>query len=381
MTNALREAESLGLDTVQVFTKNQQQWKVNPLQADAVAEWKREIDRLGWQDRTVSHASYLINLASVNDELWQKSVDLMTVEIERCEQLGIPFLVHHPGSHVGGTLEDGLANIIRAYRELFTRTKGFKTVCCLEGTVGSGSHLGGPFEHLRDLRRGIIEAAGNEDRIGFCLDTCHLHAAGHDLSTAASARAVFDRFDDLCGLTHLRVMHLNDSKGKLASKLDRHEHIGEGWVGGGATAHTGKGAFDADRLKTSGLAAVVNHPAIKPIPKILETPKGSDDAGIPFDTINLNRLRSLMGQKPVPPPDPAAGVAQTKPSRPTGKSASITSSKTAAKPAPKASPKPAAKNSKPPAAKKKAATKKPSPKARKAAPGPSRGPSSSRKTR
>lgn len=294
MTNAPREAQTLGLDTVQVFTKNQQQWKAKPLEQAAIEEWLTELKRLGWQDRTASHASYLINLASCNDELWEKSVALMREEIERCEKLSIPILVHHPGSSVGSTPQHGMNRIADAYVRLFKETAGYRTVVCLEGTVGAGSTLGGKFEELAKLREMISDRTGQPARVGYCLDTCHMHAAGYDLSTRASAEAVLAEFDRLCGLKHLRAMHINDSKGKLASKLDRHEHIGEGWVGGGASPHTGQGKFSQARLKASGFSAIVNHPIIAKIPKILETPKGNDPNGVPFDTINLKRLKSLI---------------------------------------------------------------------------------------
>jgi deoxyribonuclease-4 len=313
MSNALIEADPLGLDTVQVFTKNQQQWQVKPLDPAVVSEWVAGLTTRGWLDRTVSHASYLINLASVQDELWTKSVDLMTVEFERCEALHIPYLVHHPGSFVGSTLEDGIARIAKAYKVLFKRTKGFRTIACLEGTAGAGSHIGGPLEHLKSLQEQIIDATGEAERVGFCLDTCHLHAAGHDMSTRESAQAVLDCFDELCGISNVRVMHLNDSKGKLASKLDRHEHIGEGWIGGGASMHTGKGTFSPAALKASGFAAVVNHPHLRRVPKILETPKGLTEKGVSFDTMNLDRLKSLIDGPPV--------VAKASKAAPTAKSA------------------------------------------------------------
>ena len=294
MVNALIEGEKLGLDTVQVFTKNQQQWKAKPLDEAMVKEWRAEIDRLGWQGRTVSHASYLINLATHNDELWAKSVDLMTDEIERCEALGIPFLVHHPGSFVGWTLEQGIARIGEAYKELFRRTKGYKNIACLEGTAGAGSHIGGAFEHLASLRTTILDRTGETARVGFCLDTCHIHAAGYDLSTRASAEAALAEFDRICGLEHVRAMHLNDSKGAVGTHLDRHEHIGQGWVGGGASKHKGEGKFSAAKLAKSGFAAVVNNPHIRGVPKILETPKGDAEGGKPWDLINLKRLRALI---------------------------------------------------------------------------------------
>ncbi|MEI7656524.1 MAG: deoxyribonuclease IV [Phycisphaerae bacterium] len=298
MCNALTEADSLGLETVQVFTKNQQQWNAKPLDPGVVRDWVAGLERRGWLDRTVSHASYLINLASVHDELWHKSIDLMTIEIERCEALRIPFLVHHPGSFVGSTLEHGLDRIALAYATLMKRTAGGSTVMCLEGTAGAGSQIGGPFEHLASLRARIIEMTSVPHRVGFCLDTCHLHAAGHDMSSAEAAAASLAAFDALCGIEHVRVLHLNDSKGKLASHLDRHEHIGEGWVGGGAKPHAGEGSFSESALRRSGFATVVNHPHLRGVPKILETPKGVNEKGVSFDTVNLGRLRALITNVP-----------------------------------------------------------------------------------
>ena len=188
MTNALHEAERLSMETVQVFTKNQQQWKVKPLEADAVADWTGEIKRLGWQGRTVSHASYLINLASPDDELWAKSVDLMAVEIERCETLGIQFLVHHPGAYTTSTPARGLGRIAKAYTRLLKRTRGYQTILCLEDTVGSGSNLGRTFEELADLRARILDKSPEPDRVGYCFDTCHAHAGGYDMSTRQGGR-------------------------------------------------------------------------------------------------------------------------------------------------------------------------------------------------
>lgn len=305
MVNALREAEQLGLDTVQVFTKNQQQWKAPPLADAAVNEWLTELKRLGWRNRTVSHASYLINLASCDDELFGKSVDLMTDEIERCQALSIPYLVHHPGSFVGWTRERGIARIAAAYKELFKRTKGSKVISCLEGVSGAGSQLGGPFEDLAALRGAIIDATGEPARVGFCLDSCHLHAAGHDMGTLAAGSATLQRFDEMCGLTHVKVWHINDSKGALGSKLDRHDHIGLGHVGGAPVKHVkpGKKAetkFSAKRLTDSGFAAIVRHTAFTEVPKILETPKEDAKAAKAMavakraDSVNLKRLRSLM---------------------------------------------------------------------------------------
>lgn len=295
MTNALAEAERLGLDTVQVFTKNQQQWKAKPLAPEAIDAWKLEIARLKWHARTVSHASYLINLASPNDELWEKSVALMRDEIERCESLEIPFLVHHPGAFTTSTLDQGLQRIVDAYERLFRETRGYRCVSCLEGTVGGGSTIGGRFEHLAALRERIAHATGAPDRIGFCLDTCHLHAAGYDMSSRDGAQRVLEEFDQRCGIPNIRVWHINDCKSPMGSKLDRHAHIGCGTIGRGPLADSSPADTPAPHkaLAASGFAAVIAHPAFVNVPKILETPKEDRKPGEPWDRVNLRALRRL----------------------------------------------------------------------------------------
>ncbi len=287
MVNALLEAERLKMDTVQVFTKNQQQWKVKPLDPGASADWLGKLRELGWEDRTVSHASYLINLASPDDELWNKSIDLMTVELERCEELSIPFLVHHPGAFTTSDRDAGLTRIAKAYKQIFKRTKGFRVVSCLEDTVGSGSNLGRTFDELGVLRARIIDQTGEPERVGFCLDTCHAHAGGYDFSSRASADAALDEFDRVAGLAHIRCLHLNDSMKELGSRKDRHAHIGEGTI-------TRPPERASQPLKDSGFAAVVNRPEFAGKPMILETPKGDDEKGVPHDTRNLRRLRRLL---------------------------------------------------------------------------------------
>jgi deoxyribonuclease-4 len=287
LSNALREAESLKMDTVQVFTKNQQQWRVRPFEESVLREWHAEVARLGWHGRITAHASYLINLASPNDELWRKSIDLMRIELERCEALAIPFLIHHPGSPTGAGAEFGLSRVAAAYQDLFKSTRGFKTISCLENTVGAGSTLGGPFEELAALRARIADATGEPGRIGLCIDTCHAHAAGYDLSTRDSASRALALLDATCGLANVRALHVNDSKAPAGSHRDLHQHIGEGTIGRG-TRNNGR-----TDLKNTGFAVVVAHPAFRSIPKILETPKGSNPAGTPYDTLNLKRLRKL----------------------------------------------------------------------------------------
>lgn len=279
MVNALDEAERLQLDTVQVFTKNQQQWKAKPLDPGVVRAWRERVSGMGWAGRTVSHASYLINLGSPDDELWRKSIDLMTDEIERCEALGIPFLVHHPGAYTTSTREAGLKRIAAAYGELLSRTSGYSTVSCLENTVGSGSNLGREFTELGNLRGMIVEATGRPERVGYCIDTCHAHAGGHDLSNAAGARAALEAIAAELGMEHVRVLHLNDSKGAAGSRLDRHEHIGKGTIG------------------LEGFRAFLNRKELAGVPKILETPKGVGEGGIDLDTLNLRQLRMLIVDK------------------------------------------------------------------------------------
>jgi len=284
MVNALLDAERLGLDTVQVFTKNQQQWRAKPLDPGAKRDWLDKLSELGWEDRTVSHASYLINLASPDDELWEKSIALMVVELERCAELSIPYLVHHPGAYTTSTRPRGVKRIAKAYKKIFKQTKGLPVISLLEDTVGSGSNLGREFEELGELRGLIIESTGEPERVGFCFDTCHAHAGGYDMSTFASGDAVLDEFDKLCGLENLKVVHVNDSKGDLGSRKDRHAHIGEGTIG-----RSTKGSALGD----TGFAAVARREALVGVPKIMETPKGETDAGTAFDTLNVRRLRKL----------------------------------------------------------------------------------------
>ncbi|MGD9689544.1 MAG: deoxyribonuclease IV [Phycisphaerales bacterium] len=281
MHNALLEAESLKLDCVQVFTKNQQQWKAPPLQADAVAQWKSELSRLGWagQPRVTSHASYLINMGSPDDALREQSIALMREEIERCETLDIPLLVFHPGAHTTAPREQGIARIADACARLLRETPGYRTVLCLENVAGAGSHIGRTFEELADLRARIAGRGAAAERVGFCIDTCHAHAAGYDLSTPELARAALDQLDDALGITSVRCMHLNDSKGAAGSRLDRHEHIGKGTIG---------------KRKGGGFPAFLQHPHLRGVPKVLETPKGENARGVAHDTLNVRRLRAMM---------------------------------------------------------------------------------------
>ncbi len=279
LVNALTAAEDLALDTVQIFTKNQRQWAVKPLADDAREEWLAKQDELGWNGRTVAHDSYLINLASPKDDLYKKSISMMTEEFNRATALGVSFLVSHPGAHTGSGLDAGLERIADAYKAIFSDTDDSDLVLCLENTAGGGSTIGRTFEELADLRAMILDRGVPAERVGFCIDTCHALAGGYDVTTRASAEGVLDELDRVCGLENVRVLHLNDSKGALDSRVDRHEHIGEGEVG------------------LEGFAAVVNRPELASVPKIMETPKGEDENGVPFDETNLARLKGLIEAK------------------------------------------------------------------------------------
>ena len=292
MVNALDEAERLKMECVQVFTKNQRRWSSPPLKDSDIAAWSSQLKALGWSDpsdfRTVSHNSYLINMASPDPDSRKKSLALQRNEIERCATLSIPLLVSHPGAHLGKSLgrgkphslgtapstdeQGGLNRIIDALDQLHQETSGYQVVTCLETTTGSGSNLGYDFSHLAWIRDGVKEP----DRVGFCLDTCHVTAAGYDMSSAEGSEAVLASFEALCGLNQLCVVHLNDSIGALGSRLDRHAHIGEGCCG------------------DSCFEAILNHPKLLNRPMILETAKEEDQNGRNWDERNMERLRGFV---------------------------------------------------------------------------------------
>lgn len=270
MHNALLEAEKLGMGTVQVFTKNQQQWKCKPLDVGVIELWKSHRDRLGFS-KTVSHDSYLINLASPDDGLWGKSIELFAEEISRCGILGIPYLVTHPGAHVGSGEAAGLKRVAKGLDRAYAAVDGAKVTTCLEITAGQGSSLGYRLEHLAE----IISASSNSRRLGVCLDTAHLFAAGYDFRGRKYA-AFRKELDSVVGVKRVKVLHLNDSKKELGSRVDRHDHIGLGKIG------------------KEGFVGFVRDEAFLEVPKILETPKEKGPDGREWDEINLEVLRGLM---------------------------------------------------------------------------------------
>ena len=268
--NALLDAKRLDMDCVQIFTKNQRQWKVPPLTDKQINLWQQHQEESGIQD-VVSHDSYLINLASPVPEAWSKSVALFREELLRCEALGIAYLVAHPGAHMGSGEEAGIEQVAKSLNKLHEELPELKVITCLEITAGQGSGLGWRFEHLRD----IIDQVTQTDRVAVCLDTAHLLAAGYDLTSGAGAKAVLKECDDVLGMDRVKVLHLNDSKTPLGSRVDRHEHIGLGHV-----------SIDA-------FGVIMKNKYFKKIPKILETPKQDAPDGRPWDEINLDILRGL----------------------------------------------------------------------------------------
>ena len=266
--NALLAAEKLKLDTVQVFTKNQQQWKCKPLEAPAVYDWQTHCERLKFT-QTISHDSYLINLASPDPVMWEKSIELFVEELARCVVLKIPYLVTHPGAHMGEGEEKGLKRIAQALDRVHDQIKG-DVITCLEITAGQGSCLGCKLEHLAE----IMEMVKDPKRLAVCLDTAHLFAAGYDFRGRKYA-PFMKEVEKTIGVKRIKVWHLNDSKKDLGSRVDRHDHIGKGLIG------------------LDGFKPIVRDKAFKKIPKILETPKEKHPDGRDWDEVNLETLRGL----------------------------------------------------------------------------------------
>lgn len=266
--NAFLSGKSVGCNTIQIFVKSNNQWRAKPLSDEEVEKYHHLQKETGIGP-VVAHDSYLINAASQDSSLFAKSRDALKIELERCQKLKIPYLVMHPGSHLGAGESVGLATIARAINGIFEELEDKGTKIALETTAGQGSNLGYRFEHLAE----IIGQVKQQKRMAVCLDTCHVFAAGYDIRTAEGYKNVMAEFDRIIGLPHLAAIHFNDSKKGLGSRVDRHEHIGKGELG--------KEAF----------GFFLNDARLAQVPKILETPKGPDYAE---DKMNLKVLRSLI---------------------------------------------------------------------------------------
>ena len=253
-----------------LLTKNANQWAARELTEEEVRTFRRALRQSGLRYPT-AHDSYLINLASPDEALYRRSLEAFVVEVQRAEQLGLRYLVTHPGAHIDSGEEAGLAKVAAALDEVHARCPAFRVQILLETTAGQGSCLGHQFEHLAR----ILQLVRDPNRLGVCLDTCHVFAAGYGLHPEAEYRATFRAFDRLIGSKRLRLFHVNDSRKPLGSRVDRHAHIGRGEVG-----------LEAFRL-------LLNDPRFRTRPMILETPK-EDGENTDMDTINLAILRGLM---------------------------------------------------------------------------------------
>lgn len=262
---SLLRGHDLGCNTIQIFTKTSRGWREKFLQKSEIIAFHETKEKTGI-DPVISHCSYLVNLASPDRKIYEKSIDSMLNEIERCESLGIAYLVVHPGSHKESGEIPGIEKIADAINILHQKTQGFRLKILLETTAGQGTNLGYRFEQIAEM----IERVEEESRMGLCLDTCHVFAAGYDLRTENGYRKVFKDIEEIMGMERLMVLHLNDSQGDCGSRVDRHEHIGKGKIG------------------EKPFRWIMNDERLKNIPKIIETPKvGSKDRD------NLQLLRSF----------------------------------------------------------------------------------------
>jgi deoxyribonuclease-4 len=310
LTNGLADAVRLGCQCMQMFVRNQRQWRTGPLSPEQLAEWTvaRAAPAAASIAPIVVHDSYLINLACPDPIIARRSYESFCDELDRCEQLGVDYLVTHPGSHLRASPAEGIARLAEALNRLAADRPAAKTVVLLETTAGQGTNLGWRFEQLAEVlgkvdtfilppppgaSKGRGEGISKTHlRVGVCLDSCHVFAAGYDLRTPDTLTRTLDEFDAIIGLDRLKAIHINDSRRELGSRVDRHEHIGQGCIGDG------------------GFWSLLHEPRLAEMPMILETPKGTDEeTGKDFDALNLARLRRLAKLKRCPPPkrDSAVG--------------------------------------------------------------------------
>jgi deoxyribonuclease-4 len=268
LVNAIDRALAVRSRVVQFFTKSCQQWKAKPLGPIEIEPF-----RAAWRASglvfAAAHDSYLINLATPDPALRARSIEALAEEIRRCELLSVPYLVTHPGAHMGSGVPAGCDRAAESLDRARELAPAPGVMVLLETVAGQGSTLGRRFDELGRIR----ERTARPNLVGFCLDTCHVHAAGYDLTTERGWEETLSEFDTILGLENLRWMHLNDSKNERGSRVDRHAHIGKG------------------RLGTEPFARILRDPRLRAVPKVLETPKGKD--GVVMDRRNLALLRRL----------------------------------------------------------------------------------------
>ena len=283
LPRAVQRAVVHGCEALQIFAKNASQWRGREIPRGEIREFRQRVADAGIHP-VVSHASYLINLATTSRPLRRQSIAAMGDELDRAEALGLLGVVLHPGCYTVGNAADGLGLIADALLQLLRERRRGKAMILLEHTAGQGTSLGCTFEQIRS----IIAKADDHKRLGVCLDTCHLLASGYDLCSAEGYAATFSQFDRLVGSERLKAFHMNDSKTPLGSRVDRHAHIGEG--------HLGLEPF----------RRIVNDPRFSGMAMLLETPKAEGKAKgpisiDPLDERNLNTLRSLINDPRIPP--------------------------------------------------------------------------------
>jgi deoxyribonuclease-4 len=265
---SLLEGQKVSCDVIQIFTKSSRQWAAKPYDDDEIRSFKQNQKETGIAT-VVAHDSYLLNLSSPDQALRKKSIRAFIDELERCEALAIPYLIAHPGAHVGAGEAKGIKTVARSLDEIHAACAGFQVKVALEITAGQGSCLGYRFEQIRDM----IDATKQSEQLRVCFDTEHAFAAGYDIRQKDGYDRTFGEFDETIGLVRLAAFHLNDSKKEFHSRVDRHEHIGKGHIG------------------VEGFRLLLNDRRFWGIPMCLETPKGKD---LKEDVENLTLLRSLV---------------------------------------------------------------------------------------
>lgn len=262
---AVDRALTLGCTSFQMFTRNPRGWRYSPLPGEDVRRFREKLSKVDIEP-VVAHMPYLPNLASPKDEVYMKSIESLKAELARCALLDVPFLVTHLGSHLGSGREKGFGRIIAAVNECLEEDQG-KVTLLLENTAGTKNSIGSSFQDIQY----ILERITVGDRVAVCFDTCHAFAAGYDLRSEEAVEAVMEEFDDIIGVDRIKVIHANDSKGDLGSRIDRHEHIGLGKMG------------------RSGFKAVISYNNFKYLPYILETPVDSRRS----DRENIEELKRI----------------------------------------------------------------------------------------
>lgn len=266
---ALLRGQEIGCDAIQIFTKNNNQWRAKPLTEEDIGAYKTNRNTTGIGP-ILAHDSYLINIACPKKDLYEKSLEALRIEVTRAAALEIPYLIIHPGAHLGSGEAEGIKRVVEALDTILEGAQASPVMICLETTAGQGSSLGYRFEHLAAIR-GTVKQSG---RLGICVDTCHIFAAGYEIRGRTAYEQTLRQLDTMVGLDHVTCIHVNDSHRELGSRVDRHAHIGQGQIG------------------LEGFRLLVNDPRLRHIPMILETPKGADP--VAADRRNLAVLRSLL---------------------------------------------------------------------------------------